>query len=78
MRAYDNELRMVRKYASNGRFKLLATIHLKTLAVKILNIFGLMAWLLKRRGNSVIEKNVLDNYWKVIKTIKETYVEGLK
>lgn len=78
IRAYDNERRMVRKYATNGRFKLLTTIHLKTLAVKILNTLGLMGWLLKRRGNGVIEKKVLDDYWKVITTIKETYVEGLK
>lgn len=78
LRAYTNERRMVLKYATKGRFKLLAVLRAKSAAVKLISAFGLMGWLLKRRGSLAIEQQVETEYWKVITTIRNTFVPGLK
>lgn len=78
LRAYTNERRMVLKYATKGRFKLLAVLRAKSAAVKLISAFGLMGWLLKRRGSLAIEQQVETEYWKVITSIRNTFVPGLK
>ncbi len=77
LRAYSNERAMIRKYAINNKFKLLAKSYLKSLVVRGLALFGRINSLQKRRSDFEISATLQNEFQLAVNTIKSTKIPGI-
>jgi glycosyltransferase involved in cell wall biosynthesis len=77
LRAYKNERKMVRKYGSNQKVKLLSKSRFKSLVVRTLAITGNIQQLQKRRGKETISDLLKTEFEKALTTIRNTKIPGI-
>jgi glycosyltransferase involved in cell wall biosynthesis len=77
LRAYKNERKMIKKYGSNQKIKLLSKSRIKSFVVRTLALTGNVQQLQKRRGKEIISDLLKSDFEKALRIIKNTKIPGI-
>jgi glycosyltransferase involved in cell wall biosynthesis len=77
LRAYKNERRMIGKYGSSQKMKLILKSRFKSFVVRTLAFTGNVQQLQKRRGKEEISEDLKANFQNALEVIKSTKIPGI-